>query len=114
MGLCGDNWGVICLLSLPALGDELRSIARRRVAAREMHVARLARLAGLSQPYVQLWFTGRRELSMEAFDAVRVALGVGLCELMHCDDCIHVRACRQGPRRGGTAAAPPVLVRLAA
>ncbi len=76
-----------CLLSVAALGSELRAVVLRRQRAGEFSVHSLARRSGVSQPQVANWLAGRRALSSESVDAIRCALRIGICELLHCDDC---------------------------
>ena len=62
---------------------ERRMIAnvRERVRRGDLTERGLARLAGISQPHIHNVLKGKRDLSMEAADAILMAVGIDLVEL---------------------------------
>jgi transcriptional regulator with XRE-family HTH domain len=75
----------MCPLSVVGLSAALAVAVRARLAEGSLVSVRgLAKVAGVSQPSVANWLAGRRGLSLDYLDALRVAAGVGWCELAGC------------------------------
>jgi transcriptional regulator with XRE-family HTH domain len=75
----------MCPVSAVSLSASLAAGVRAQLAEGSCGSVRgLAARAGLSQPMVANWLAGRRGLSLDSLDAVRLAVGVGWCELAGC------------------------------
>jgi transcriptional regulator with XRE-family HTH domain len=76
---------VNCPIKAVSLSAGLAALVRAQLAEGSCASVRsLARRAGLSQPLVANWLAGRRGLSLDSLDAVRVAVGVGWCDVAGC------------------------------
>jgi transcriptional regulator with XRE-family HTH domain len=88
---------MVCTLLAGELSAGLAALARARLSdGSAVSVRALARRAGVSQPLMANWLDGRRGLSLASFEAVRVALGAGWCEVVPCG--LNCEECR-GARR---------------
>lgn len=61
---------------LAAIARTLRCMVRDRMANGEWSVYQLARITGISQPHLQHWLRGQRQLSPGAQDTVVRRLGI--------------------------------------
>jgi transcriptional regulator with XRE-family HTH domain len=75
----------MCPITVGALSSGLAALLRARLAdGSAVSVRSMAARAGLSQPLIANWLAGRRGLSLDSLDAVRIVLGVGWCEIAGC------------------------------
>jgi hypothetical protein len=79
---------MMCPATAAMLAAGLAAAIRARLAG-GVHVGALASRAGVSQPQLSNWLAGRRCLSLESLDCLRIACGLGWCELAGCSVCAH-------------------------
>ena len=95
---------MVCSGTSAALAAGLAALVRLRLADGST-VSGIAARAGLSQPCLSNWLCGRRALSLESLDSLRIAIGAGWCELLSCHEC-HSARVSSAARVGGVVVMP--------